>query len=78
MSSYYLGAGQEGRYYLFYFDSSQPAEYEFDLAKGARYKADLIDPWEMTITPVAGTFSGKFTMKLPGKPYMAMRFVRVE
>ena len=78
LSTYYLGAGQEGRYYLFYFDVNQPAEYEFDLAKGVLYRADVIDPWEMTITPVAGTFEGKFTMKLPGKPNMAVRFQKAE
>jgi hypothetical protein len=77
LSTYYLGAGQEGRYYLFYFDVNQPAEYEFDLAKGAQYRADLIDPWEMSITPLPGTFAGKVTMKLPGKPYMAVRFQKV-
>jgi hypothetical protein len=78
LSKYYLGAGQEGRYYLFYFDAHQPAEYEFDLAKGARYRADIIDPWDMTITPVEGTFEGKFQMKLPGKPFLAVRFQKVE
>ena len=31
----------------------------------------------MTITPVAGSFEGKFTMKLPGKPYQAVRFQKV-
>jgi hypothetical protein len=77
LSTYYLGAGQEGRYYLYYFDVNQPAEYEFDLAKGSEYRADLIDPWEMTVTPLAGTFSGKFTMKLPGKPALAVRFQKV-
>ena len=78
LSSYYLGAGQEGKYYLFYFDSSQPAEYEFDLGKAGKFRADIIDPWEMTIAPVAGTFSGKFNMRLPGKAYLAVRFVRVD
>ncbi len=78
ISTYYQGAGQAGRYYLFYFDVNQPAEYQFDLAPGATYRADIIDPWEMTITPVAGTFAGKFTMKLPGKPFQAVRFERVE
>src|SRR6185369_15613917 len=68
LSTYYLGAGQPGKYYLFYLDVNQPAEYEFDLAPGTQYRAELIDPWEMTITPVAGTFTGKFTMKLPPKP----------
>ena len=78
LSTYYLGAGQPGRYYLFYFDVNQPAEYEFDLAPGARYRADIIDPWEMTIAPVVGTFEGKFKMKLPGKPFLAVRFERVQ
>jgi hypothetical protein len=77
LSTYYLGAGQQGRYYLFYFDLSQPAEYAFELAPGVNYRADIIDPWEMTITPVAGTFSGKFDMKLPGKPFLAVRFQKV-
>ncbi|HWB87537.1 MAG TPA: DUF5060 domain-containing protein [Bryobacteraceae bacterium] len=78
VSTYYLGAGQPGRYYLFYFDVNQPAEYEFELAPGVKYHADIIDPWEMTITPVSGTFEGKFTMKLPGKPYMAVRFEKID
>ena len=78
LSTYYLGAGQPGRYYLFYFDVNQPAEYEFDLAPGATYRADIIDPWEMTTTPVAGQFSGKCTLKLPGRPYLAVRFRSVQ
>jgi hypothetical protein len=78
VSTYYLGAGRPGQYYLFYFDVNQPAEYQFDLAPGARYRADVIDPWEMTIAPVAGTFEGKFKMALPGKPFQAVRFVRAE
>jgi hypothetical protein len=77
LSTYYLGAGREGRYYLFYFDVNQPAEYTFELAQGARYRAEIIDPWEMTITPVEGTFEGKFTMKLPGKPHLAVRFRKI-
>jgi hypothetical protein len=76
--TYYLGAGQEGKYYLFYFDVNQPAEYKFDLARGARYRADLIDPWEMTIQPIPGTFEGKFDMKLPGRPFMAVRFLVIK
>jgi hypothetical protein len=58
-------------------DVNQPAEYDFDL-KGGPYRASVIDPWEMTITPVEGTFSGKFNMKLPGKPYIAVRFEAVK
>jgi hypothetical protein len=78
LSNYYLGAGQEGRYYLFYFDVNQPAEYEFNLAPTAHYRADLIDPWQMTITPIPGAFTGKFTLKLPGRPSLAVRFEKVQ
>jgi hypothetical protein len=78
ISTYYLGAGQPGRYYLFYFDENQPAEYEFDLTKDTQYRATIIDPWEMTMMPVPGTFSGKFTLKLPGKPHQAVRFEAVK
>lgn len=74
LASYYLGAGREGRYYLFYFDENQPAEYEFDLGKTGSFRAEIIDPWQMTIQPVEGRFSGKFNMKLPGRPYLAVRF----
>jgi Domain of unknown function (DUF5060)/Protein of unknown function (DUF4038)/Domain of unknown function (DUF5605) len=78
LSTYYLGAGQPGRYYLFYFDVNQPANYAFDLAPGAKYNAELIDPWAMTIVPLAGIYEGKFEMKLPGRPYLAVRFRRAE
>ena len=28
----------------------------------------------MTITPLPGTYTGKVTLKLPGKPFLAVRF----
>lgn len=77
-STYYLGAGQPGKYYLFYFDLNQPSDYTFDFAKGVKYRAEWIDPWEMTVTPVPGEYEGKFEMKLPAKPYMAVRFRKAE
>ncbi|MFB3829889.1 MAG: DUF5060 domain-containing protein [Bryobacteraceae bacterium] len=68
----YPAAFRAGECYLFYFDSHQPAEMEFDLP--APMRAEVIDTWEMTVTPLAGTYSGKFTLKLPGKPWQAVRF----
>lgn len=75
--TYYLSAGEPGRLYLYYFDYHQPAEYEFPLPQAAKFTAEIIDPWEMTIAPVAGTFSGNSKLQLPGKPYMAVRFRKV-
>jgi hypothetical protein len=39
-------------YYLYYFDVNAPAEYALKLAAGARYRAEIIDPWAMTINSV--------------------------
>lgn len=40
--------------------------------------AERIERWgvfEVALTgPASGNFSGKFTMKLPGKPFLEMRF----
>jgi hypothetical protein len=77
-SSYYPTAGREGRYYLCYFDVHQPAEYQFDLPQGVKYRADIIDPWEMTITPAPGTYEGKFTLQLPARPYLAVRIRKAD
>jgi hypothetical protein len=63
--------------YLFYFDFHQPLYYDFPLPEKGKYRAELIDPWEMTVTPVAGEFAGKSRITLTGKPHMAARFVRV-
>ena len=75
---YYPWGGKQGEYYLYYFDAHQPAECEFDLPPPGPYRAEIIDPWEMTLTPVAGTFEGKFKLKLPGRPHLAVRIRRVK
>src|SRR5689334_6118755 len=70
----YPAAAREGELYMFYFDLHQPAEMEFELPATLKFTADIIDPWQMTITPTPGLYSGKFTLKLPGKPGQAVRF----
>jgi hypothetical protein len=89
----YRLAGKEQAYYLRYFGRDAPANWAVVLpGKGAdarqRYRADIIDSWNMTITP-AGTFTmaqmndydvhdpGRPTLALPGTPWMAVRLVRV-
>jgi hypothetical protein len=69
-------AGQEDEYYLYYIGVHQPANQTLKLPQGARYRVDIIDTWEMTVTPVEGTFEGKARIELPGKPYMAVRVRR--
>ena len=58
---YYPAAMKAGEYYLHYFDYHQPAMNQFELPDGIQFRADIIDPWNMTVTPVEGTHQGKFS-----------------
>jgi hypothetical protein len=86
--------GVPGLYYLTYLGHKQPTEWRFKLYKngvndGQRYQAEIIDTWDMTITPVAGEFvtkrldnyhfvdQGERTIRLPGKPGVALRVRRI-
>jgi hypothetical protein len=71
------GVGQPGKYYLTYFGVRQPGEVTFNLPGEGDFYLDIIDTWEMTVTPVAGTFQKAITVQLPGKPYLAVRIINV-
>ncbi len=64
-------------YYLAYCGVLQPAAIPFSMPTSHRYEVDVIDTWEMSITRVQGSFTDKFTIDLPGKPYMAVRLRKV-
>jgi len=87
-------AGKPGEYYLVYFGKQSPTEFVFELprdrlAAGMEFKAEIIDTWNMSVTPVEETFKivadstyryraeALKTVKLPGKPYIALRIKRV-
>ena len=87
-------AGKAGEYYLYYFGEEKSTEFPFvlpvaGLRKGTKFRADVIDTWNMTVTPVPGTFEigdlpryraadvKNRVIGLPGKPYMALRIQRV-
>ena len=71
---YYPCIARAKSYYLYFFDLHQPAEYEFQLPEDSgSFSCDLLDPWEMTTVRMGGSYRGKFTLKLPGKPYLAIR-----
>ena len=73
---YYPSAAKTGEYYLYYLDYHQPALAPFELPADARFEADVIDPWAMTTARSPGAYSGKFELKMPGRPYLAVRFRR--
>ena len=76
--NYYPVAGRKGEYYLWYFDCHQPKTYDVNLPEGGRYQAEVIDPWQMTVTPIEGILQGgKARLTLPRKPYLAVRIRRI-
>jgi len=74
--AYYPCLARAGEEYLFYFDYHRPAEYTFDLPTESEFRAELIDPWQMRTTVLDGRYRGKAELKLPGEPYLAVRFRR--
>jgi hypothetical protein len=94
-------AGRTPDYYLVYLGKQTPTNWVFSLPRtspdknalpsaGMTYAAEVIDTWNMTVTPVAGTFTlakeknyalpdkaGR-GIELPGRPFMAIRLKRVK
>ncbi|MBN1481222.1 DUF5060 domain-containing protein [candidate division KSB1 bacterium] len=68
--------GIEHEYYLGYLNDAQPRSIVIDLPKDASYQVEVIDTWDMTITPLQKKFSGKSLIELPEKPYMAIRIIK--
>jgi hypothetical protein len=93
--------GKASEYYLVYLGKQTPTNWEFKLPKppqgkgpppaaGMKFTAEVLDTWNMTVTPVEGIFTLKKkdsyffadkdgrSITLPGKPYMAIRIKRVK
>ena len=91
----YSGA-RDGDFRLIYFGEHQPVEWAVGLPmEDGDYQIDLIDTWNMTITPLekaplpvspplrqrdgviaGGAPEAAFGIRLPGKPYLAVRIRR--
>jgi hypothetical protein len=96
-------AGEPGKYYLVYFGQQSPGNWKFqlprrkrdnpdELAGGMQFHVDVLDTWNMTITPVEKPFTirqpaeedyvvfdrdGR-TVEVPHQPWMALRILQVE
>jgi len=64
-----------GEYYLFYYGVNQQKYAKIRLPEDRKFRIEVIDAWNMTITPVEGEFSGVTDIQLPGRSYMAVRAV---
>jgi hypothetical protein len=84
--------GKVGEYYLIYFGKAEPTQWDFSLPAGrfvrpgTKYRIDVIDTWNMTVTPVdelatippkSTTSAAPVVIQLPGRPYIALRIQRV-
>lgn len=65
-------AGKDHEYYLIYTGVAQPALLEFNLPEDKVYRGEVIDTWNMTVTPVEETYSGRVDIPMPGKAYQAL------
>ncbi|MEV0614278.1 DUF5060 domain-containing protein [Nonomuraea sp. NPDC050404] len=63
---------------LRYLGRRQAAQVTVDLPPGGDYGIELIDTWDMTITPVDGVHRDQVRVGLPRRPYLALRMTRVE
>lgn len=93
--------GRAPDYYLVYLGKQTPTNWDFALPKppqgkgqppadGMQFTVEVLDTWNMTVTPVPGRFTLKRRddyfygdqdgrgVPLPGKPYMAIRIMRVK
>ena len=68
--------GIAGEYYLGYLNDAQPRSIVINLPKDASYNVEVIDTWDMTITPLQKKFSGRSLIELPGKPYISVRITK--
>ena len=65
---------RSGEYYLLYCTDTKSRKVE--LAGDRPYKVDLVDPWDMTVTPLGTAHPGEYTVR-PPKSDLAYRFTRV-
>jgi hypothetical protein len=91
--------GKAGEYYLVYFGTERPTSWKFALPRdppeknalqeGMKFHVDVLDTWNMTITPVDQVFTtagetesvypavGDGSVTLPGTPDMALRITLI-
>jgi len=73
----YSAVAYKDEYFLNYYNLDQPRSQIVNLPENSKYKVEIINGWDMTITPVSGEFSGKCLIQLPQKPFTALRFTKI-
>lgn len=73
----YSAVGYKDEYFLNYYNMDQPVAQIVKLPENSKYKAEIINGWDMTITAIEGEFSGNSIIQLPGKPFTAIRLTKI-
>jgi hypothetical protein len=73
----YSAGSYKDEFYLVYYNLDQPRSQIVKLPENSTYRIEIIDAWNMTITPVTGEFRGKTLVQLPQKPFMALRITKI-
>ncbi len=68
-----VSGGMNGDYRLIYFGEHQPVTWFYGKPKKGRFKVDVIDTWNMTVSPHDKIYDRGDEIPLPGKPYLAIR-----
>ncbi len=73
-----MAGGKSGEFRLIYFGEYQPSFWSVGVPEKSRFKAEIIDTWNMTVSPLGQVFEPKSAVPLPGKPYLALRLTPVQ
>ena len=74
-----IGYSADKSYWLIYFGESCPAYRHLDmLPEGKTFHADIIDVWNMTLTPVEKVYKKNDTIQLYAREYIAVRLWEVK
>jgi hypothetical protein len=69
---------KDKEFYLHYYGNSQQAKARLYLPEDVKFMLEVIDAWNMTVTRVEGEYCGMTEIPLPGKPYIAVRAVKLK
>ena len=73
-----MGLNYNEEAFLYYYGLRQSGFKQFDLPEGKVYRAEIIDVWNMTVTPVEGLFAGRGArVPMPSRSYCGLRLIRV-
>lgn len=64
-------------FYLYYYGFTRPRYRNYTLPEGRRYRLELIDTWNMTITELPDIYEGQIRITMGARQYMAVCMTEV-